>query len=265
MPEQFEGSEQEDIKFKVKPLILRIYKEKSLDFLRISKEIRFSYASLIKWKNGKSFPRDNKVQIVVERLEKLWEDLEFQKSVTVLQPKVEKRGEDLEFEKTGTVISSKQMRDLASGNKEMKSRLVIIYFDPAMKTESYTGEKIGAIVKVNGKEGIIAYENDSIQYGDADGLIYLDDASLDPYAKSGSVIAIKKINKTEWDPGYYYYIIAPTGKRYLRKLFEEKGEDKEDQKVRLVSNDENRFPAIILPLNKIKAIFQVERITFKPE
>jgi hypothetical protein len=260
MNEQLEGSDQEDPKLKVKRLILRLHDESSLNFNRIAEIAGVEYHNIIDWKDGRSTPRNNAENIVL-RLERELEYLEYSKSVTVISPK---ELENLESGKSEVVLSRKEVVNLAQDNKVMRSRLVIIYFDPKKKTEPYTGESgmIGAIVEQNGNEGIIAYENDSVQFGEADGLIYLDDASLDPNIKSGWVIAIKIIDKTEWDQGYFYYIIGITGNRYLRKLFEEKGEDK---KVKLVSYDENRFPAISLPLNKIKAIFKVEKIIFKPE
>jgi len=245
MKEQLEESKKEDPRLKVKDLILSINK-KGLTFNRIAKIIKFSYDSVMKWKKG-VFPRENKLKIVVERLEKLLEDLESGEFVN-----------ELSVESIA--------KDLKQGIPKMNSSPVIIYFDLGEKTEpSAEGSgNIGAIVKQNGKEGIIAYKNDSNQFGDADGLIYLDDPSQDPYIKTGWIIAIKKIDKMEWDPGYYYYIIG-IGNRYLRRVFEEQGEYKEDKKVKLVSQDENRFPAITLSLNKIKAIFKVEKIIFKPE
>jgi hypothetical protein len=262
MNEQLEVSDQEDPKLKVKRLILRLNKEFGLTFNRIAKIAGVSYHSIIDWKQGKSRPRKN-VENIVQRLERKLEDLEFSKSVTVFSPT---KLENLESGKSVTILTRKEVPNLAQDNR-VRSPLVIIYFDPKKKTEPYTGDSgiVGAIAEQNGSVGIIAYENDSVQFGEADGLIYLDDASLDPIIKSGWVIAITNIDKTEWDQGYFYYIIGITGNRYLRRLFEEKGEDKEDKKVKLISYDENRFPAILLPLNKIKAIFKVEKIIFKPE
>lgn len=263
MKEHLEESEQKDPKLKVKPLILRLNEEYSVNFNRIAEIAGVEYYNIIDWKDGRSSPRNNAENIVL-KLEKELEYLEFSKSVTVISP-IEL--ESLESGNSEIILSRKEVASLAYDNKVMKSRLVIIYLDLKKKTEPYTGEsrKIGAIGEQNGNDGIIAYANDSVQYGDADGLIYLDDASLDPYIKAGWVIAIKKIDKTEWDQGYYYYIIGTTGNRYMRRLFEEKGENIEDKKVKLISYDENRFPAITLPLNKINAIFKVEKIIFKPE
>jgi hypothetical protein len=234
-----ERSELQSLKLKVKPLILRLYNEKSLTFNQIARAIHVNYDAVVKWKEGISVPRNNIVKKVVESLEKLLEELEYENQATILPPE--------------------KLRDLVHGYKHMRPGLVITYFDSEKKTESYTGEirKIGAIVEVNGSKAIIAYPNDSILYEDAEGLIPVHDPGSE---NDGSIIAMKRIDIKKCQPGFRYFIIDRSNQNFFRTLYN----TEDDFKYRLVSDHPNRYPDVFLHNDELAVIFRVITILSKP-
>lgn len=232
-----EESELQELKLKVRPLIHSIQIGKKMKVSDIAQAIGVSVWLLYKWNTGKSVPNAYVVKDIVEKLEKLLE-----------KPAVELQNEYSSLERSSLVVG------------EVSSQ-VIIFLHLNEKTETYTGEHrtIGTITEVNGKKGIIAYKNDSIQFNDADGLIYTHDAGLEPNIKYGSTIAIRKINKKDYIPGYPYYIITASYQMLLRKMLPEK-----KGMVKLVSEDESRIPDAPIKLSQILAIFIVQAVLFKP-
>jgi hypothetical protein len=237
-----EGLELEEFKLKVPILIHRINQEKELDFNEIAKIIGEGgkkISKFYKWKDSVSSPKANKIRGVVEKLEKLLE-----KSISELQ-------KEYPFLKRFSTVD-----ELEKKYAKKKSSLVIIYLDFNSKTEIYKGEPIliGGIVEQKGKKGILAYKNDSTQFGDADGLIYMLDPGMESLIKYGSRIALKKINIMDCQPGYFYYIIDRSGEPYFRKLITIEG-----GKFIFISDNESR---IELESSQIVAIFRAKMITY---
>jgi hypothetical protein len=142
------------------------------------------------------------------------------------------------------------------------SALVSIFFDTDKKNETYSGEEraIGVIVNINGHQAIIAYINSTSLNRNADGLIYLHDAAVEPTLKYGSIIAIRKIKKDDWRPGYFYLIIDTSEQLFVRKIINGNSDDE----VILISENEIRYVNFSLPLSKIIAMFRVEKMTVDP-
>jgi hypothetical protein len=227
-------SELQKLKASVKPLIENIRRSKGMTIKEIASAIGYKekLASFYKWAAYEGYvPNNYEIKVVVERLEKLLE--RFDSDTLTLKE------DDIKI-----------------------TEQVTIYFDANKKTEIYTGEDraTGVILNIKGYQAIIAYQNNTSLNRNADGLIYLHDAGVTPYIKYGSLIAIRKINKEDWRPGYYYLVIDTSDQMFARKLFA--GENKEE--VRLVSENVNNYPDFTLSLNKIVALFRIEKVTADP-
>lgn len=223
-------SELRVLQAKVKPLIEELRRSKKLTIKEIASAIGYErkIASVYKWATyGNYVPNSYEIQDVVEKMERLLERF-----------------------------------DPDAENDIKTTEQVSIYFDTNKKTETYTGEDraTGVILNVNGYQAILAYQNNTSLNRNADGLIYLHDTGVTPFIKYGSLIAIRKINKEDWRPGYYYLVIDTSDQMFARKLFA--GENKEE--VRLVSEDAHNYPDFTLTLNKIVALFRIEKVTVDP-
>jgi transcriptional regulator with XRE-family HTH domain len=232
MKEQLDKLEYEELKPKVKELIDRIRKEKNLNITEIAAAIQIDKESFYKWASGKNFPKKKDIKSVLENLEDVLKQYPLPESLSVVEDKFP--------------------------GYEKKKRLVSIFFGPDEKTALYTGEqRVGTIAEVNGKPAIIAYQNDSVLYDAADGLIPMHDAGMEPDIKRGSSVAIRKIDIMDCLPGYTYCIIDKSNQIVLRKLLK-----KEDEMFKLVSENENNFPDITIELSRISAIFRASAVLF---
>lgn len=231
-----EESELQELKLKVRPLILQIYKEKKMKYNAIAKAIGASVWLVYKWKEGgKNVPNDNDTKDIVDKLENLLEKKEFEK-----QNKSEELEEILLKEEPSFEIGS--------------SKLICMFLDSDGKTAIYKGDltKLGRVTEVEGKKAFIIYEIVSTKEGVTNWVINIHDESMAPTIHRGSVIAIDKINVSDFKPGYTYCIIDSTYQVHLRKVFIEN-----ETTVKLASLNEINFPHFKLELTKIRAIFRV--------
>ena len=233
-------SKLEKLRARVKPLVDEIRRVKKMKIIEIAHALGYKdkLASFYKWARYEDhFPNDFEVQDVVEKLEKLLESTPVEAFAT------EEDKLFINYCKKITV-------------------LVSIFIDEEKRIEIYSGEEraTGVILHVKGHQAIIAYLNNTSLNRNADGLIYLQDAATEPTLKYGSLIAIRKINKEDWRPGYFYLIIDTSEQLFVRKIIEGKNDDE----VILISENEKRYPNFRLSLNKIVAMFRVEKMTVDP-
>jgi transcriptional regulator with XRE-family HTH domain len=222
----------EDLKKQVQPLIIQLKEEKGwtiqdiADALGVLDILDKSKDAVDKWAQGVSFPPNNEVLWVVEKLKEL-----LKKPTTV---------NESGFGYGTTCVS--------------------IFFPFEQRTENYKGLRtIGTVTKVNGIDAIIGYPNDSIQFGEADGLVPMLDHGGEPSVRYESLIAIKKIDMKYCRSGNQYYFIDKANQPFLRTLYKENG------RYRLVAENSTRFPDLELDEYEIAAIFQVITGTGKPK
>lgn len=233
-----EKLELKKLKLKIQPLIERLKKEKGMTAQEIAYILGKSKHVVDKYAQGKNFPVNKEVKNVVKLLENRLGPIDQMPSEPAPPP--EKRLTNEENINYGKTVS-----------------LVSIFFDQDVKPEIYKGDQriIGTITKVNEKPALIAYQNDSALFKNADGLIYIKDRGLEPRIKYDSLITLRKINKQAWRPGYDYLVIDTSEQVFIRKLF--KG--KNDEEVRLVSEDQSNYPDFTLELSQIAALLRVEK------
>jgi hypothetical protein len=233
-------SKLEELRAKVKPLIDEIRRKKRMKINEIAYALGYEVklASFYKWARTENhFPNDFEILDLVEKLEKLL------------------KSSDKE------TVSTEEVKLFLNYSKKI-TVLVSIFLNADKKNEIYSGEEraTGVILNANGYQAIIAYYNNTSLNRNADGLIYLHDAAAEPTLKYGSIIAIRKIKKEDWRPGYFYLIIDTSEQLFVRKIMEGNSDDE----VILISENEKRYPNFRLPLSKIVAMFRVEKMTVDP-
>jgi hypothetical protein len=133
-----------------------------------------------------------------------------------------------------------------------RSSLVWIPFDLKLPIADYNGINPPlSIIQMENLKGIIANRNAS-KY-DADGEIYIDHIGMMTYIEPGTRIAIKRINKMDWRPDRYYVIVDASGQISIWELLPGDNE----KTVRYVSTSAPEGPHMILPLERIVAIFSI--------
>lgn len=112
----------------------------------------------------------------------------------------------------------------------------------------------GDIIVINDKPVLIARRNDSLFIGEVDGLIPVNDDSMEPKCKSGSWIALKKVRYTKiLNAGYYYYIVDKNMKGIVRKIHP----GAEKNSIVLVAENEE-YPEMTREMDEILAFFKIE-------
>jgi hypothetical protein len=144
----------------------------------------------------------------------------------------------------------------ADGNKIYKkppiSTLVWIPLDRKLPVADYNGINPPlSIIEMGKKKGIIAFRNTS-KY-EADGEIYIDTIGMATDIEPGMRIAIKSIDKLDWQTDRYYLIIDISGQISIRELLP--GDNKKT--VKYVSLSYPDGPHKELLLDRIAAIFAI--------
>lgn len=144
----------------------------------------------------------------------------------------------------------------ADGNKNYKkppsSTLVWIPLDPKLPVADYNGINPPlSVVEIGAKMGIVTFRNTS-KY-EADGEIYIDHIGMATDIEPGMRIAIKRINKEDWQTDCYYLIIDASNQKSIRELLP--GDD--DKTVRYVSLSAPEGPHKALSFERIVAIFSI--------
>ncbi|OQP44247.1 hypothetical protein A4H97_33380 [Niastella yeongjuensis] len=133
-----------------------------------------------------------------------------------------------------------------------KSFLVWIPLDLAIPVADYRGTNSPlSFTQIGERKGIVAFRNSSKH--EADGEIYIDHIGMATDLEPGSRIAIKRINKIDWQTDRYYLIIDISDQVSIRELLP--GDDNET--IKYVSTRNPDGPHMELLLDRIVAIFSL--------
>ena len=190
------------------------------------------YSSFNKFAQGKRFPKflNAKIDIVLENLEL------GAKNTDTIRAFVESLTED----------------GKRSYKRAPRSPLVWIPYDREFSVIDYNGTKLPiSFIQMESRKGIVTHRNTSIY--DADGEIYVDHIGMSTGIEPGTRIAIKRINKTDWQTDRYYVIIDESDQISIRELLP--GDD--EKTIRYVSQNIPEGPHMVLPLDRIAAIFSI--------
>jgi hypothetical protein len=204
----------------------RLQKNKIAGYLGLEKR---QYWAFYKFLNGDSFPRYLE-PFTGTLLEKLRNLLESPELIQTKQPDAQEDSKG--YEMTAT------------------SFLVWIPLDLNMPVVDYNGTKPPlSLTQMADKMGIVTFRSTS-KY-DADGELYIDHIGMATDIEPGTRIAIRRIDKIDWQPDRYYVIIDASGQISVRELLP--GDD--EKTVRYVSTGFPEGPHRILQLERIEAIF----------
>ena len=118
----------------------------------------------------------------------------------------------------------------------------------------------GSIITIHGKAVLVARRNDSSFIGEVDGLIQVNDSSMEPTYKTGSWIALRKLRYAKTiNAGYYYYIVDVNLQGIIRKI----RPAAENNSIILVSDNENDYPTMTKKMDEILAFFKIETTVTK--
>jgi hypothetical protein len=132
------------------------------------------------------------------------------------------------------------------------SVLVWIPLDLKLPVADYNGINLPlSIIEIGKKKGIVAFRK--ISKYEADGEIYTDTIGMATDIEPGTRIAIKRINKKDWQTDRYYLIIDVSGQISIRELLP--GND--EKTVKYVSLSSPDGPHKELSLDRIAAIFTI--------
>lgn len=201
----------------------RLIKYKIADYLGLEKKQHWAFYKFI---HGTPFPRylEPVTGTLLERLSNLLEN------PALIQTK--KTDENKGHEMTAT------------------SFLVWVPLDLQMPVVDYNGTKPPlSLIEIADKMGIVTFRSTS-KY-DADGELYIDHIGMATDIEPGTRIAIRRIDKMDWQTDRYYVIIDASGQISIRELLP--GDD--EKTVRYVSTGLPEGPHKIMRLERIVAIF----------
>ena len=222
----------EKLKSEVRPLIHRLKKEKGMKIkeIAVALDMNKSKDAVNKWSQGGSFPKNKDVAIVVIKLKKL-----------LITP-----------DHLRTLKGPKTEEDNDSYGMPPESFWVWIPFDLELPVVDYNGIKRPiSIVQLEEKKGIVTFRSTS-EY-DAEGEIYIDHIGMATDIEPGTKIAIRRINKMDWQPDRYYLIIDASRQPGIWELLA--GDD--EKTVRCVSTNPLEGIHRVLLLERIEAIFAI--------
>lgn len=148
-----------------------------------------------------------------------------------------------------------KINEPAEKTESKVSLMVSIYLKKDAEPSSYSEHmnKPGFITGTKDQVAIIALRCQLSIAGDAQGMVPVTDNSMEPKFETGSWIAIKRLkNMKLFNSGYFYYVIDTYECCVLRKIQWEN-----ENTIKLVSLNEQQYPAIIRTLDQILAIFRV--------
>jgi hypothetical protein len=190
------------------------------------------YSSFNKCAQGKLFPKflNSQIDLVLEKLEQVAKNPEL----------------IYEFRESLTEEGSRSYR------RAPRSTLVWIPFDIQLPVSDFNGSKQPiSFIQVEKQMGIVAYRNTS-RYN-ADGEVYVHQIGMATDIEPGMRIAIKRINKLDWQTDRYYLIIDASQQMNIRALHP--GDDKKT--IKYISTSSSDGPYIELPLDRIVAMFSI--------
>lgn len=226
---------EEGLKRKIRKLLNDLIKIKQLKKNKIADYLGLEtrqYSSFYKYIQGGPFPKylEKTTGIILEKLEKIAKDPYL-------------------------IYASKEFlmnEDKMSYGIPPPSVLVWIPFELKLPVVDYNGiNPVISLLKVEEKKGIVAYRNTS-KY-EADGEIFIDQLGMATGIEPGTRIAIKRINKQDWQTDRYYLIIDASGQISVRELLP--GDD--EKTIRYISLSTPDGPHKILPLERIVAMFSI--------
>jgi len=206
----------------------KLVKYKIADYLGLEESQRSSFYKFIK---GDPYPKNWKGAAgkMLEKLKKLEENPDL----------LEEKEAGAENDTTGYGIAP-------------ASPFVWIPFEMKGLVVDYNGTKPHlSIIQMGKKKGIIADRNNSPY--DADGEIYVNHIGTATNIEPGTRIAIKRINKEDWQTDCYYLIIDVSDQKSIRELLP--GDDKKT--VRYISTSAPDGPHKTLELKRIAAMFSI--------
>jgi|GEM_PF-3086447 len=190
------------------------------------------HSSFNKCAQGKFFPKflKSKIDTVLEKLE--------------------------QADKNPDLIRAFKGSLIADGIKNYKkppiSILVWIPLDQKLPVADYNGINPPlSVIEMGKKKGIVAFRNTS-KY-EADGEIYIDTIGMATDIEPGMRIAIKRIDKQDWQTDRYYVIIDTSGQISIRELLP--GVTKNS--IRYISVSSPDGPHKELSLERIASIFAI--------
>jgi len=207
---------------------------KLANFLGLNKK---QYSSFYKFTKGDVFPKYLLPEKILEEIMKLLEDADL---LQKLKDNMVVRDNDYEM---------KQI-----------SHWVWIPFDLRLPVADYNGNNQPlSIIKIGREKGIVVFANASQH--EAEGEIYIDHIGMATDIEPGTRIAIKRINKTDWQTDRYYVIIDTSSQISVWELLP--GDDKKT--VRYVSLSSPDGPHKELSLDRISAVFTIVGGTYIPK
>jgi len=149
-------------------------------------------------------------------------------------------------------IESMTKEENKSYKKPPKSYLVWIPFDLNLPVADYNGINPPlSFIQMGEQKGIVTFRNTS-KYN-ADGEIYIDHIGMATDIEPGTRIALRRINKMDWQPDRYYLIVDASGQPSIWELLA--GDD--EKTVRCVSTNPLESRHKVLQLDRIEAIFSI--------
>lgn len=190
------------------------------------------HSSFNKCAQGKLFPK-----FLISNIDELLEKLEAAAENPDLIP---------------TIRESTAKENKKPYNKPPIPYLVWVPLDMNLPVANFNGINPPlSFVQMEEKEGIIMFRNTSNYV--ADGEIFIDRIGSATGIEPGTKIAVKRINKLDWQTDCYYFIIDASNQLSIRELLP--GDDKET--VRYVSTSTPEGPHKSLSLDRIAAMFSI--------
>jgi hypothetical protein len=214
----------------------KLKRNKLASYLGLDKR---QYSSFYKFTNGESFPKFLEAISgkVLDKFRELLENPELLQKIK--EPWVNE-------ENSGFGISP-------------GSSLAWIPFDLKLPVAEYKGINPPlSVIEMGNKKGIVAFRNSS--KFESDGEIYIDTIGMATDIEPGMRVAIKRINKVDWQTDRYYVIIDASGQISIRELLP--GDNKKT--IKYISTSAPEGPHMELSLDRIVAMFCIVDGTYIP-
>jgi hypothetical protein len=232
---EFNDSPEEGLERRIREILKELIEVKQLRKNRIADYLGLEekqYSSFYKFIKGDAFPKylEKEAGKILERLEWIANDPDFIRASREFLMKEKNIGYGI----------------------PPASALVWIPFDLKLPVADYNGTNPAtSLIKIGEQKGIITYQNTS-KY-EADGEIYIDTIGMTTDIEPGTRIAIKRINKEDWQTDRYYVIIDASGQISIRELLP--GDDKKT--IKYISTSAPEGPHMELSLDRIVVIFNI--------